>query len=282
MVIQYENHSWLRGQVQNLFFLFSMIKTAKHLEKYTTNAGPFTTFNIWKWEHKRNIHIFPDIDKRTFIFISFLLHSIVLYVCTLCLRAAVFKHLRSSRSRWRAASWSCGWRRSSICQGSCAGQTGWSWRTGSGHISPPTPGQKENEVGWWETRGRTVPVGSGAGRDRSEGSRWIRTGWTWARGCESQRSMPAGDGDTGLNGVSRCFRHIFYHFADPNNGSPCCPRRLPCPRLRVIPEAAPQSSWADCSVSSAGPGWEKLLEMSHYLRRGGGRRGEASVYAWWF
>lgn len=58
----------------------------------------------------------------------------------------------------------------------------------------------------------------------------------------------------------------FYHVADPNNGSPCCPRRLPCPRLRVIPEAAPQSSRADCSVSSAGPGWQKLLEMSHYLR----------------
>lgn len=32
-----------------------MIKTAKHLEKYTTNASPLTTFNIWKLEHKRKV-----------------------------------------------------------------------------------------------------------------------------------------------------------------------------------------------------------------------------------
>lgn len=34
----------------------------------------------------------------------------------------------------------------------------------------------------------------------------------------------------------------------------------------MIPEAAPQSSRADCSVSSEGPDWEKCLEMARYLR----------------
>lgn len=62
-------------------------------------------------------------------------------------------------------------------------------------------------------------------------------------------------------------RVYFHHLTDLNNGSPCCPHRLPCPRLRVIPEAVPQSSQADCSVSSEGPDWEKRLEMSHYLQR---------------
>lgn len=75
----------------------------------------------------------------------------------------------------------------------------------------------------------------------------------------------------GCGGQRHKFKRLFwvlhfYHFTDPNNGSPCCPHRLPCPRLRVIPEAVPQSSRADCSVSSEGPDWEKCLEMSHYLQ----------------
>lgn len=40
-----------------------------------------------------------------------------------------------------------------------------------------------------------------------------------------------------------------------------------CPRLTVIPEAVPQSSRPDCSVSSERPDWGKHLETSRYLRQ---------------
>lgn len=175
------------------FSLFSMIKTAKHLEKYTTNVWPLTTFNIWKLEHKRNFHIFPITDKRTFIFISFLCQG---FTCLqLLLRYAFLvlfpKHLRSSRSHWRAASWSCGWRKSSRCPGSCGGRTGWSRGTGLDHKEPRAPGWRESAVVWWVwlgTQGTLVLVdraGSGVGTARSEGSRWTRTGLTWVTGCGS-------------------------------------------------------------------------------------------------
>lgn len=52
-----------------------------------------------------------------------------------------------------------------------------------------------------------------------------------------------------------------------HNGSPCCPHRPRCPRLRAIPEAVPRSSRPDCGVSFEHFDWEKYLEMSRYLRR---------------
>lgn len=58
------------------------------------------------------------------------------------------------------------------------------------------------------------------------------------------------------------------HFrVNDHNGSPCCPHRPQCPRLRAIPEAVPRSSWPDCGVSFEHFDWEKHLEMSRYLRR---------------
>lgn len=53
-----------------------------------------------------------------------------------------------------------------------------------------------------------------------------------------------------------------------NNGSPCCPHRLQCPRPRAIPEAVPRSSRPDCGgVSFECSDWEKHLEMSRCLRQ---------------
>lgn len=104
-----------------------------------------------------------------------------------------FKHLHSSQSRWRVVSWSCGWRKSSICPGSCAGRTGWSSSTGWVRTSPLPPGWRENEAGWWGTRGRSgliAQAGSGSGA-----SKWIRTDWTWGRGCGYPRSMAVEDGE---------------------------------------------------------------------------------------
>lgn len=109
-----------------------------------------------------------------------------------------FKHLHSSRSRWRVVSWSCGWRKSSICPGSCAGRTGWSWSTGWVRTSPLAPGWRGNEAGWWGTQGTSgliAQVGSGSGRARSGASRWIQTDRTWGRGCGYPRSMAVDDGE---------------------------------------------------------------------------------------
>lgn len=77
----------------------------------------------------------------------------------------------------------------------------------------------------------------------------------------------------GCGGRRHKFEQLFWvlqihvsPFINPNNGSPCCPHRRPCPRLRVIPEAVPQSSRADCTVTSEGPDVERCLETSRYLR----------------
>ena len=108
-----------------------------------------------------------------------------------------FKHLHSSQSRWRVVSWSCGWRKSSICPGSCVGRRGWSWSTASVRRSPLAPGWRGSEAGWSGTRGTrgtsglSAQGGSGSDKARSEASRWIRTGWTWGRGCGFPRSMAA-------------------------------------------------------------------------------------------
>lgn len=128
-----------------------------------------------------------------------------------------FKHLRSSQSRWRVVSWSCGWRKSSICPGSCAGRRGWSWSTGSVRTSPLAPGWRESEAGWWGTRGTWGPiaqVGSGSGA-----SRWIQTDWTWGTGCGYPRSMAV----RGEREMFSAFKPLF--FLDFFG---CCPKLYPC------------------------------------------------------
>lgn len=142
---------------------------------------------------KEHSFLFP------FFYISmfFYMFAIIIKVCHF-VSSLYFKHLHSSRSRWRAVSWSCGWRKSSICRGSCAGRTGWSWSTGWVRTSLLAPGWRENEAGWWGTRGTSgliAQVGNGSGRARSGGSRWIQTDWTWGRGCGYPRSMAAEDGE---------------------------------------------------------------------------------------
>lgn len=117
-------------------------------------------------------------------------------ICKVChIFFLYLKHLRSSPSRWTAASWSCGWRPSSICPGSCAGRTGWSWSTGWVRTSPLAPGWRGSEADWWERQGPTARAGTGCGRARSVGSKWIRTGWTWVRGCGSPRSTAEEDAE---------------------------------------------------------------------------------------
>lgn len=93
-------------------------------------------------------------------------------------------------------SWSCGWRRSSICPGSCAGRRGWSSNTGLAGRCPRAPGWRGREVGWPGTRGTSGLIdrfGSGSGRVHSGASRWNRTGWTWGRGCGCRGSMAVKD-----------------------------------------------------------------------------------------
>lgn len=148
------------------------------------------------------------IKEHSFLFPFFYI-SMFLYACNYCLGLPLFvfffKHLRSSQSRWRAVSWSCGWRKSSICPGSCVGRRGWSWSTGSVRTSPLAPGWRENEAGWRGTRGTRgtsgliAQVGSGSGRARSGASRWTQTGWTWGRGCGFPRSMAVESGERDIS-----------------------------------------------------------------------------------
>lgn len=138
------------------------------------------------------------IKEHSFLFpffyiTCFYMLAIIVKVC----RFLFFKHLHSSQSRWRVVSWSCGWRKSSICPGSCVGRRGWSWSTASVRRSPLAPGWRGSEAGWWGTRGTqgtsglSAQGGSGSDKARSEASRWIQTGWTWGRGCGFPRSMAA-------------------------------------------------------------------------------------------
>lgn len=156
-----------------------------------------------------------------------------------------FKRLHSSRSRWRVVSWSCGWRKSSICPGSCEGRTGWSWSTGWERTAPLAPCWRGNEAGWWGTRGTSGPIapgGSGSGRARSAVSRWIRTDWTWGRGCGYQRSMAAEDEQTHyiklvfLRSVAGLCQeretasksHIFMTFSDVSHLCELLPTEMTC------------------------------------------------------
>lgn len=165
------------------------------------NLSQHLTFENGNIKEKEYSHFPPLMIKEhsflfPFFYISmFYMFAIILKVCRLdFLTFLYFKHLHSSRSRWRAVSWSCGWRKSSICPGSCAGRTGWSWSTGGWvRTSPPAPGWRESEAGWWGTRGTSgliAQVGSGSGA-----SRWIQTDWTWGTGCGYPRSMAAEDGE---------------------------------------------------------------------------------------